>query len=255
VKLTIGMPTYDDWSGVYFTVTSLRLYHDLEDTEILVVDNFGSKETEDWIRAWGQRKVRYEKYTEKVGTPPAKNAVFEFAKGEYVICVDCHVLLHPGALDFLWDGEDLIHGPMSYDGLDIFVTHMEPKWRGDMWGIWANHVRRDKLPVQPFEIPMMGMGLFGCRRDSWLGFHPEMRGFGGEEGYIHEKFRKAGRKVICLPWMIWNHRFGKSGGYPLDLGDRVRNYLIGFRELGLSWDPIREHFGERMVSKIASSLD
>ena len=39
--LTIGMATFDDFDGLYFTVQSLRLHHwaDLKDCEILVVDN------------------------------------------------------------------------------------------------------------------------------------------------------------------------------------------------------------------------
>ena len=36
--LTIGMPTYDDFDGVYFTLQSLKAFHDLEDVELLVVD-------------------------------------------------------------------------------------------------------------------------------------------------------------------------------------------------------------------------
>ncbi len=37
VALTIGMPTYNDFDGVYFTVQALRLYQDLDDTALLVV--------------------------------------------------------------------------------------------------------------------------------------------------------------------------------------------------------------------------
>ena len=36
--LTIGMPTYKDFDGVYFTIQALRMYHDLNDVELLVVD-------------------------------------------------------------------------------------------------------------------------------------------------------------------------------------------------------------------------
>ena len=39
--LTIGMATYDDYDGVYFTVQALRLYHRevARDVAILVLDN------------------------------------------------------------------------------------------------------------------------------------------------------------------------------------------------------------------------
>ncbi len=38
-KLTIGMATFDDFDGVYFTIQALRLYHDLREVELIVVDN------------------------------------------------------------------------------------------------------------------------------------------------------------------------------------------------------------------------
>ena len=46
VALTIGMPTYNDFDGVYFTLQALRSYQDLRDTELLVVDNYGCPEHE-----------------------------------------------------------------------------------------------------------------------------------------------------------------------------------------------------------------
>jgi hypothetical protein len=97
---------------------------------------------------------------------------------------------------------------------------------------------------EPFEIGAMGLGLFTCRKDAWLGFNENFRGFGGEEWYIHEKFRKAGRKCWCLPWLGWPHRFGRSGGpkYRLDVHDKVRNYVIGHNELGIPLDRVKAHF-------------
>jgi hypothetical protein len=96
----------------------------------------------------------------------------------------------------------------------------------------------------PFEIPAMGLGLFACRRESWLGFNPEFRGFGGEEGYIHEKYRQAGRTSYCLPFLRWNHQFAdpRAVKYTVDTRNKLRNYLIGFNELGLDIRPVYEHF-------------
>ena len=91
---------------------------------------------------------------------------------------------------------------------------------------------------------MQGLGLFSCRKAAWPGFHPGFRGFGGEEGYIHEKFRKLGRRCLCLPWLRWVHRFARPAGapYPLRLRDRITNYLIGHREVGLDEAPVLDHF-------------
>lgn len=96
---------------------------------------------------------------------------------------------------------------------------------------------------RPFEIPAMGLGLFSCRRDAWLGFNPKFRGFGGEEFYIHEKYRQAGHKCLCLPFLSWWHRFYREKvPYPLATWWKVRNYVIGHQELGLPLDRLKAHF-------------
>jgi hypothetical protein len=86
---------------------------------------------------------------------------------------------------------------------------------------------------------MQGLGAFSCRTDAWPGFHPGFRGFGGEEGYLHEKFRRAGGRCLCLPWLRWMHRFGRPRGvpYPLTIEDKLRNYVLGHTELGLDLSP------------------
>lgn len=253
MKLTIGMATYNDFDGVYFTLQSLRMYHNLKDTEVLIVDNKGDDHMRNWIRYWAKDVARYERCTEVTGTSYPRQKVFELAKGEYVICVDSHVMLMPGSLEKLWEGEDLIHGPMCYDDFS-YVTYMDSTWRDNMWGIWGT--ARVSLPEEPFEIPMHGLGLFACRKDSWLGFNPQFKGFGGEEGYIHEKFRQAGKRIICLPWLRWVHKF-RNGNipYPLHIEDRIRNYLIGFNELNLDPTPIYEHFGIQRVKKIQQNIN
>lgn len=87
---------------------------------------------------------------------------------------------------------------------------------------------------EPFEIPGMGMGLFACRRDAWLGFAKHCSGFGGEELNIHTKYRQAGHKALCLPFLKWNHRFGRAGGapYPIPHSAKIRNYVLWANELG-----------------------
>jgi hypothetical protein len=117
-----------------------------------------------------------------------------------------------------------------------------------MWGIWATDPRGTDPNGEPFEIPMQGMGVFSCRRTAWPGFNPLFRGFGGEEGYIHEKFRQAGARCLCLPWLRWTHRFGRPAGvpYPLTVEEKLRNYVIGFAELGLDLTPVLAHFAEHL---------
>ena len=49
MELTVGMATYRDFDGVYFTIQALRLYHDMEGVEVLVVDNFGCETTRAFV--------------------------------------------------------------------------------------------------------------------------------------------------------------------------------------------------------------
>ena len=214
VALTIGMATYDDFDGVYFTLQALRLYQDLADTELLVVDNYGCEHTKGLVEGW--IKGRYILATDAVGTAAPRERVFREAQGKAVLCCDSHVLFVPGAIARLKayyrdhpDTRDLLQGPMIYDDLETMSTHFDPVWRAQMWGIWATDARGLDPEGEPFEIPMQGLGVFSCRKAAWPGFNPAFRGFGGEEGYIHEKIRQRGGRGLSLPWLRWVHRFGR----------------------------------------------
>lgn len=257
-KLTIGMATYQDFNGVYFTVQALRMFHAaaLRDCEILVIDNSpdsadGTMTREFLASLGGGESVRYIAAPEVVGTSAPRDRVFREARGQAVLCLDSHVLITPGALDSLLeyyaahpDCRDLLSGPMLYDNLQQLSTHFADEWRAEMWGTWATDPRGLDPSGEPFEIPAMGLGLFTCRKDAWLGFNEKFRGFGGEEFYIHEKFRQAGAKCLCLPFLRWGHRFGRPAGtpYPITRWNKIRNYVLGHLELGLPLDRIKEHF-------------
>src|SRR5829696_6855819 len=262
VALTIGMATYNDFNGVYFTLQALRLYQDLQDTELLVVDNYGCPATKQLVEGW-VHGARYLLATEARGTAAPRDLVFREARGEAVLCCDSHVLFAPGAIGRLKeyyrehpDCPDLLQGPVVYDDLQTISTHFEPVWRGEMWGIWQTDPRGLDPEGEPFEIPMQGMGVFSCRKDAWPGFHPAFRGFGGEEGYIHEKVRQHGGRCLCLPWLRWAHRFPRPAGvpYPALLHDKVKNYIIGHTELGLDLEPVRSHFSDRLSEEQFAAL-
>ena len=63
---------------------------------------------------------------------------------------------------------------------------------------------------------------------------------------LQQKFRQAGHQTLCLPYLKWLHRFGRPRGVPYRLQrlDKLRNYLLGWTELGLDIAPIRQHFLE-----------
>jgi hypothetical protein len=309
MKLTIGMATYEDFDGVFFTVQSLRMHQGLSpDDEIIVVDNSPGTAQGNAVKNFCESTgVRYIPMQGASGTTQTRERVFREATGDIVLCMDCHVLLASQAIARLkqWyrqhpDTMDLYQGPMILDQLNWSYTHFDLRWRDQMWGIWGTawkcehgyftvHEKDGKAgyfilnpemtPVpeewglpkldyfgsvqellargyklaagspddEPFEIPAQGLGLFTCRKEAWLGFNEHFRAFGGEEGYIHEKYRKHGHKTMCLPFLVWNHRFARPNGvrYTLTQEDKIRNYVLGFLELGRDLEEIRSHFASQ----------
>tara|TARA_R110000824_G_scaffold180061_7_gene360466 strand:+ start:1308 stop:2348 length:1041 start_codon:yes stop_codon:yes gene_type:complete len=257
-KLTIGSAAFDDFEGVYFTYQSLRLANidRLDELDLVLIDNNPSspegRATEDFCSKAG---IRY--FPEPIPRSTAiRDRVFRVAEAPFTLCIDSHVLFEPETISHCLDfaeGEgsessDLFHGAMLYDylGEENPATHLDPVWRDNMFGIWGHDERALDKEGEPFEIPSQGLGLFGCRTEAWAGFSPLFQGFGGEEGYIHEKFRQRGDKVWCLPWLRWVHRFARPRGntYPLNIEERIRNYTFGWLELGKELEEIREHFEE-----------
>lgn len=272
-KLTIGMSTHDDFDGLYFSIQNIRMNHPevLKDIEFIIIDNNPYGKSGESIRKfikWIDEPVQYLPFTNYQSTS-VRNKVFSLADTPYVLCIDSHVLLFPGSIKRLIDfydagkdGGNLLHGPLIYDDFRNISTHFDLSiWSNYMWGRWGTDERGKDPDNDAFEIPAQGMGLFSCRRDSWLKFNEKFRGFGGEEGYIHEKYRQNGKKTLCLPFLRWMHRFERPNGvtYPNKLEDRYRNYYIAFRELGLDMAPLNDHFKAivtpELIGKIKEELD
>lgn len=266
VKLTIGMATYDDFDGAYFSAQAVRLFHPevTEDTEILIIDNNPGSPTAEHLRKL-EKQITNFRYVPWgwINSTSVRDMVFQEAGGDWVLCMDSHVFLEPGALHRLIEYvdanptcADLLQGPLIGDNLEVYGTHFEPRWNAGMFGSWSVDPRGLDKDSDPFDIPMQGLGLFACRRDAWLGFNREFRGFGGEEGYIHEKFRQTGRRALCLPFLRWLHRFARPDGAPYRniWEDRIRNYLIGAAELGQSTEPVEEHFSDFLSEAVVEQV-
>jgi len=266
-KLTIGMATYDDFDGVYFSIQAIRMYHPeiVDHVEFVVVDNHPDGPCSEALKKLENSipNYRYIPMDEATGTSRSRDRVFSEAGGTFVLCMDCHVFIVPGALrrlldyfDRYPDSADLLQGPILYDDLKTISTNYEPTWLAGFLGVWGNDPAGADPNGPPFEIAMQGLGLFACRRAAWLGFHPHFRGFGGEEGYIHEKFRRVGHRTLCLPFLRWMHRFQRPMGVPFPniWIDRIRNYLVGFREFGLPTDEMHDHFREVVGADHADEL-
>lgn len=266
------MATYDDYDGVFFSIQALRMYHPIcRDTSVqfVVLDNNPKGRHGLECKKFLEGSVKESKYVPYEGNQSSFNKykIVDHADGEYVLIIDCHVLIEYNGINYLLDYfdknypcKDLIQGPLWYDDLHNISTHFDPVWRGDMYGIWATD-RQSYDSRLPFEIPMQGMGLLAFKKSEWHGINQNFKGFGGEEGYIAAKFRTWGGKNICLPQLKWNHRFGRPNGvkYPLILEDRVWNYFIGWMEI--TQDPnhefiqkIKEHFKTRIPEHSINSI-
>jgi hypothetical protein len=266
-RLCVGMATYDDFDGVWFTVQAIRMYQTevLADLSLVVIDNHPDgvaagplRDLGSWIP--GYRYIPFSGY----GGTAVRDLVFREADADVVCCVDSHVLLAPGALAALlaWFDEhpgsrDLLQGPLSHDDLvNPAATHLEATWGEGMFGQWSVDQRIEDPACEPFEIQMQGLGVFACRREAWPGLNPRMRGFGGEEGYLQEKFRQRGGRTICHPALRWVHRFGRPRGvvYTNSWEDRVRNYYFGWSEIGWDPAPMEAHFRELLGLPVAEAL-
>jgi glycosyltransferase involved in cell wall biosynthesis len=254
MNLSFVMATYKDSINTRNTVQHLRQFHWQDGDDIVVVDNKpdDAEHAKVLTGFLGQvRAARYIAFPEPQGTAAPRDYAIRAAKHAVVVCMDPHVTFEPNAIEAVRhyfeerpDCKDIVNGPMLYDNLNYAQasTHFADEWRDRMHGTWATDARG--VGTEPFEILAQGLGAFAVRKAAWPGFNPNFRGFGGEEHYIHEKVRRAGGKVVCIPQFRWNHCFyylGKKDFLNTDY-NKARNYIIGHRELGWSLKRVRKHF-------------
>ena len=260
--LTIGMATRGEPDHVWFVLTALHANH--PKCRYIVVDNTPERDprVEAITRAVGGT---YYHRPDLTGTSAPRDAVFRFARTPWAMCLDSHVVLENGAvqaaLDFIRaqpDSRDIVSGPMIFDDGRGYATHWQTQDAPGLWGTWGTDPRGMFPAGAPFEIPSNGLGLWMMRVAAWPGFHALFRGFGAEEGYIHEVVRRRGGKALCVPGLRWRHKFRDVSGwhnnppppYPLRADDMVWNQLLAHRELGIPADPqIRARHGSHMTDE------
>jgi hypothetical protein len=143
-KLTIGLATHNDYDGLYFTIMALKLYHPIvqtEKVEFVVIDNDPkSKIAESVKKLVKSVKGKYIPIEDKTSTT-VKWMIPEYAEGEYILIIDSHVLLAPGAIEKLLqyyeqnlDTKNLIQGPLLYDDFHTISTSFKPGWSSHMYG-------------------------------------------------------------------------------------------------------------------------
>lgn len=260
-KLTIGMVVYDDFDGFYFTFHSLRLYHKdaMKNVEFVVINTNPSSRSGQSVKKICSSKfpepVHYYEDDNSMGTA-TRTKIFNLSKTPYVLVIDPHVLIEPDGVSRLisffdegLDNGNLLQSPLLLEDHSIGPSKFNPQWRSGMLGTWDTDERVHS--GLPFEIDGQGLGLFACRKDSWLGFVKNHSGFGSEEITVNERFKVAGKTTLCLPWLKWLHRFERPSGAPYknDYKDRVKNYFRNYFELNKPIFEIIEHFKTIGVSE------
>lgn len=271
LTITVGMAVYGDFGESAITIQVLRWSLSPINQIVIVDNNPNSRDGERFRSLAASANLTYVPFPEPRGTSAPRDKIFRHAIGDVVVVIDPHIIIGPQAiaalrvyaiknpLDFgIWSGPRI-----GEDLKTVHSTHFEEVWGPDlMYGRWGVDPRGQNQRSEPFEIPGHGLGLFACRRKAWLGFPEGLKGFGGEELMIHEKFRQASRKSLCLPFLRWWHLFrdsSKPAPYPLTMEDRFRNYLIWYRHLGLDDAELIQKFRGssvgRRVDRVIQAVD
>jgi Glycosyl transferase family 2 len=146
MSICLGMANYGDWNGCYFSIQHARMLDHFD--EIIVVDSSWETEPEEHEQLLALQSKIPELRIIKAppsGTSPTRNAVIDNATADIVICMDCHVLLAPNAVDYILDyfaepaehRKNILSGPMLRDDQTTSSTHFLPIWRNRMWGVWG----------------------------------------------------------------------------------------------------------------------
>ena len=146
--LAVVMAHYDDFNGAYFSIQHLRIAA-TPATEFVILDNSAAAKpvVHDALRDFcSQVGAKLVAAPHLDGTSQTRNAAIAAARADIVICMDCHVLLRPGAeaavIKYFSDPanqKNILSGPMLMDHLDpkYAPTHFNPQWNDQMWGRWG----------------------------------------------------------------------------------------------------------------------
>lgn len=254
-KLTIGMSNWDDVEGAFWTLSAIRQYHvpvSNTDVELLVIDDMPTKQ-EDLERMCTLASARYVHHSKNKGPAHAKDSVWEFASGEYVLLLDSHVLLSQCSVQYILDaidndliGQDLWTGPLLNESGHVIATELLPEWRGAFFGVWHTNQDIHKTPIM--EIEGHGSAYTLMKKEHYPFFSPYFFGFSAEELYLHEKVRRRGGKCFIHKALGWVHRFHRTKGvtYRLLIEDKLRNYLVASYEMGWNIKQCCDYFKSRV---------
>lgn len=232
---------------LWFTLQSLAFEH-LEGVEILVVDNTEKMDDEiSRITSSFGAPVKYISAPAIQSPYHPRNIGAAAAKGEWLLFLDAHVLLRPGAINAIFgmslaprfQGEQcyppmsMIHFPVGFRNQKTWYGHYRLTLDEDFWGKWGPTAvlggptsRIGTTPIR--KIGASGIWSFLTRKKDWEavgGFNQNFSGYGGGEVYIHLKYWRMGGQVLLDP-AIWGVHYSAPRGYTAAWNERIRNVGI-----------------------------
>jgi glycosyltransferase involved in cell wall biosynthesis len=240
--LSIIIPCRGEANLLWFTLQSLA-FDDLDDVEIIVVDNGPSDEVMRVCLEFGH-PVRYVADVAVQSPYYPRNVGASVAKGEWLLFLDAHVLLNPGAIDTIksricpgavLDGAcypplSMVHFPVGFRNQKTWYGHYKLTLAKNFWGEWgptSKGVLTGRSGTYP--IGASGIWAFLTRKADWEavgGFNPNFTGYGGGEVYLQLKYWRMGGQVLLDP-AIWGVHWSAPRTYAANWRDRIRNVGIG----------------------------
>jgi hypothetical protein len=234
--LTIVIAVRNEASNLWFTLQGLG-FQDLDGVEIVVANNGGAQqaEVESVTKGFGA-PARHILADSVASVNFPRSAGAEAAGGEWLLFLDAHVLLSPGAIGSLRDRAreglypplSLVHIPLLRNNRTGAMGHYRLTLEQDFWGKWGPPVRETDLP---YRIAATGNYAMLTRRQDFeaaRGFNPRFAGYGGDEIYIQLKYWRLGGEVLLEPLVRGAHYSGPRS-YQSTVVEVVRNIGLAGR--------------------------
>lgn len=210
LKLAVVIPSFQDASGLWFTVAAARvdLEADFAPDEYEIIAVVDGPEDDGKV-IYGMRQMGTCRFLASELRSPQMNRDLGLRATEapYVFFLDSHVIPSRGFFKRLLQTAEetsaaIVHGPHCFwkkheKGLAYGYYF---NWRDYFWACSAEDV--PKFPDRPYPIAITGHGAMVVNREKYLkmgGYWGALKGWGGEEPQLNLKAWLLGEQVLMEP--------------------------------------------------------
>lgn len=240
----------NEFKNLLWTLQSVQNELEGIDHEVIVVLNKcdpseARRLSKFWPAKTGQLQIVV--YDEKPSCWQARNAGAAQASGEYLLCLDSHVMAKPGAfvgaLAYHRSFMGILHFGVNYWLEHPARTLYQYKWRPDkFWGDWSR--RKPEPPDHRVLMSSFGAAMVDRAAFEDTGrFHPALGIYGGGEPYIDLKLQMFGYEARCNP-AFQVHHLTEKRGYSWNSADLHRNFMIAAWAIGggFALEPLYDNY-------------